>query len=847
MTRRSLTNGLARAAVRFKPAAFAGTFVALMMAAFIVSACGILLESGVRASAPPQRYADVPVVAAADQHARLTDGGGDDGDDGSELLPDAARLDAALVSEIAAAPGVATAIPDVSYPLRTSTGAVTAHGWGSTAFTGNKLAQGAAPRTAHQVVLDQATARAQRATVGDQVTLTAADGAHRFEVSGIAEPAARAALRAPTAWFTDQRAVALSGHPGKIDAVAVLAAPGTATGDLADQVRRAVEGKAKVHTGDGRGGVEEPGVAEAKELLTGLGGSFGGVATMVAVFTAAGTVALCVGQRSREFALLRAIGATPRQLRRSIATEALLIAPIAGAVGCLPGIALAHWWFDQLQDKGAIPEAVRLHVSWIPLVSAVGAGVLAAVLAGLLAARRPARTKPGQALSEAAVERFRPGVIRTVLGVGALVGGIVLARVAAGESGDDAANLALGVVMLFMLSVSLLGPIIARLCAWLIGLPLRAGGAPAGLAAANTRANSRRLASAITPIVLAMAFSSTLVFLHTSEDHARDDQRRAGIVADHIVTDPDGLPADTAARAARTPGVRTAVGLLRAGVLVPTGSGETRMLTSAAAQGVSGTGDALRTVQDLDVRAGDQSAIGRPDTVAVDALLADSADAEVGDRLQIVLPDGSTAKPKIVAVYGRGLGVAQLTLPRAALAPHVTAAFDTDVFVQRTPGGDPDRVAAALAPLGTVTDRDGYAEAQDKDREINVWANTTMAAVLGGFAAVAAANTLVMTVLDRRRELSTLRLIGSTRRQVLGMIRWEALLVGVAGVAIGTAIALITLNPMTRGITGTSPYIPPGLYAAFAGAALLIGLLSSTLPARLALRRTSMVGAGEKQ
>ncbi len=633
--------------------------------------------------------------------------------------------------------------------------------------------------------------------------LTAADGTHRFEVSGIAKPATRAALREPTAWLTDQRAVALSGHSGKIDAVAVLATPGTPTGDLADQVRQAVAGKAKVHTGDGRGGVEEPGVAEAKEVLTGLGGSFGGVATLVAVFTAAGTVALCVGQRSREFALLRAIGATPRQLRRSIAIEALLIAPIAGAVGCLPGIALAHWWFGQLHDKGAVSEPVRLHVSWIPLVSAVGAGVLAAVLAGLLAARRPAKIKPGQAMSEAAVERFRPGVIRTVLGAGALVGGVVLARVAAGESGGDAANLALGVVMLFMLAVSLLGPIIARLCAWLISLPLRAGGAPAGLAAANTRANSRRLASAITPIVLAMAFSSTLVFLHTSEDHARDYQRRAGIVADHIVSAPDGLPADTAARAARTPGVRTTVVLLRAGVLVSTASGETRMLTSAAAQGVSATGDALRTVQDLDVRTGDQSAIGRPDTVAVDALLADAADVEVGDRLQIVLPDGSAARPEVVAVYGRGLGVAQLTLPRAA-----------------------------LAPLGTVTDRDGYAEAQDEDREINVWANTTMAAVLGGFAAVAAANTLVMTVLDRRHELSTLRLIGSTRRQVLGMIRWEALLVGAAGVAIGTAIALITLNPMTRGITGASPYVPPSLYVAFAGAALLVGLLSSTLPAR---------------
>ncbi|MBB5934904.1 ABC transporter permease [Streptomyces zagrosensis] len=845
--RRSLSNGLARAAIRFKPAAFAGTFVALMMAPLIVSGCGILLESGIRASAPPQRYADVPVVAAADQRVHVMTGSGKDGEDQDELVPDAARLDAALITKIAKAPGVAAAIPDVSYPVRARTGTVTAGGWGSTAFTGVRLATGTAPRTATEVALDPATAQAQRVKVGDQATVTTADGAHRFRVTGITKPLTRAALDGPTLWFTDQRAIQLSGHPGKIDAVAVLAAPGTATADLADQVKKAVNGKAKVHTGDDRGGVEEPDLAEAKELLIALGGSFGGMATMVAIFTASGTVALCVGQRSREFALLRAIGATPRQLRRSIATEALLVAPIAGLAGCLPGIALAHWWFGQLQDKGAIPEPVRLQVSWIPLVAAVGAGVLASVFAGLLAARRPAKIKPGQALSEASVERFNPGIIRTVLGAAALVGGIVLASIAAKESGEDAANAALGVVMLFMLAVSLLGPLISRACSWLIGLPLRTGGASAHLAAANTRANSRRLASAITPITLAMAFSSTLVFMHTSEDHAMADQRRAGIVADHIVTSPGGLSADTTARAARTKGVDTAVGLLRTGALVPVGSGDSRYLLSSSAQGISGTGNDLRAVQDLDFRAGDPAAIGRPGTVAVDALLAESAKVDVGDRLHMALPDGSAARPKVVAIYGRGLGVAQLTLPRAAVAAHVTAAYDNDVLIKDAPGSDPDKVAAALAPLGDVTDRDGYAAAQDKDREISAWANTTMAAVLGGFAAIAAANTLIMTVLDRRRELSTLRLIGSTRRQILGMVRWEALLVGVAGIVLGTAIALITLNPMMHGITGSAPHVPPGLYAAFAGATLLLGLVSTTLPARLALRTAGLGGAGEKQ
>ncbi|MEU3773341.1 FtsX-like permease family protein [Streptomyces sp. NPDC032472] len=125
---------------------------------------------------------------------------------------------------------------------------------------------------------------------------------------------------------------------------------------------------------------------------------------------------------------------------------------------------------------------------------------------------------------------------------------------------------------------------------------------------------------------------------------------------------------------------------------------------------------------------------------------------------------------------------------------------------------------------------------QSLDRALGAWANTTMAAVLGGFAAVAAANTLVMTVLDRRRELRMLRLIGSTRRQVLRMLRWEALLIGGAGTALGTAIALATLTPLTRAVTGAPPHIPPLLHTSIAAAVLGLGPAATLIPGRWALR-----------
>ncbi|MFF8503989.1 FtsX-like permease family protein [Streptomyces anulatus] len=850
-------NGLARAAVRFRPASFAGTFVALMMSALIVTACGILLETGVRASVPPVRYADAPVVAAADQYEYVVTGSGEDREEEAVPLPDNARVDVGLAARAAEAPGVATAVPDFTFPVRaadagTGSGsggadsgvrelpvperAFAAHGWGSHVFTGTALTAGSAPRTG-EVVLDAGTARAAKAAAGDTVTFDTAAGRRDFRVAGVAEagPAEGArstgAAQAPV-WFSDAEAATLAGHPGRADAIAVLAEPGVGADALAASVEQALAGSgAKVRTGDDRGAVEDPGLGYAKETLFGLGGSFGGIATIVAVFTAAGTVALSVSQRAREFALLRAVGATPRQIRRAVAAEALLVAPLAGLLGTLPGIGLAHWWFGQLQDRGAIPEAVQVHVSGIPLLVAVAVGLLTALGAGWAAGRRPARIKPGQALSEASMERLRPGVIRTVLGIGALAGGAFLTGVSANSTGDDAAGSALGVVMCFMLAVALLGPLVARLCAGLFGLPLRGAGPAGELAAANSRTNAKRLASAITPIVLAMAFASTLVFLHTSESHIADGQLRAGITADHVVTDPAGLPVDAVERAARTPGVDAAVGLLNTQVLVPVGSGEFSSLQGAAAQGVTGTGAGLAKVQDLDVREGSLDRLGEG-RVAIDRTLANAADVGVGDRLPLHLPDGTKSAPEIVAVYGRGLGLATVTLDRASLAGHVSSGFDSTLLVR---GGS----AKALAALGEVTDASGFATERSLDAKLGAWSNNTMAGVLGGFAAIAAVNTLVMTVLDRRRELGTLRLVGSTRRQVLGMLRWESLLVATVGVVLGSAIAAATLFPMVRGTTGEAPYVPLLLYGSFVAAVGGLALLAVTLPARSALRRWS--------
>ncbi|GAA2138311.1 ABC transporter permease [Kitasatospora kazusensis] len=844
-----MTNGLARASVRFRPSSFVGSFVALFFGAAIIMACGTLMQTGLTAHVTPVRYAHAPVIVAATPEARITVHSGNETRTAAAALPERARVDAGLVARIAAQPGVAVALPDSAFPVQSGPGStlppLTGRNFSALTVAGPQgapLAQGRAPGDG-EVLLDTSTAQAAGLAVGSSVTLTAPGGRGSYRISGLTASQADHA----SAWFADGAAEQLSGHPGRVDAIAVLPREGVSTKTLAQQVGQTVGTGGEVLTGDARGAAEQPGLAQGKQVLLGLGGSFGGIAAMTAVFVVMGTVALATGQRAREFALLRAIGATPRQIRRTIATEAALLAPMAGAAGVLPGLALARWWFDALVSRGAVPAGVALSTGVVPIAVAVGASLLAALASGHLASRRPAKLRPSQALGEAAVERARPGTVRTVIGLLAVAGGVAMAAIAANLTGENAANVALGVVMSFLLAVALLGPLLARFATGLLGTPLRAGGGAAGsLAADNTRANARRLASAITPIVMVTAFCGTLLFLQSTIRHVSAAQIRTGVVADQVIgSKGPGLPVDTAGQIARLPGVDASIGVLHSGAVYRSGD----VLASATALGISGDPARLPRVLDLGVKDGSLAALGgSADTVAIDASLADTLGVKVGDRAPLWLGDGTEVRPTVVATYERGLGLGQLLLPRAALTGHVTGGFDTEVLVADTPGADRAAVAAAAvtrlgSPMVTVTDSAGYTAQADRDLELNSWANTVMAGVLGGFAAVAAANTLVMTALDRRREVGLLRLAGATRRQVRGMMRWEALLVAATGLLVGGAIAWITLVPVARGLTGAAPYVPVGTALPLAAGTVALALAATALPTR-ALLRTRPVEAG---
>ncbi|MFJ2738553.1 FtsX-like permease family protein [Streptomyces sp. NPDC087440] len=835
-----MSNGLARAAVRFRPASFVGSFVALLLGAAVIAGCGALLQTSLLAKVEPVRYAHAPVVVAADPYTSLTMNRGSENEQTISVpLPERGRVDTALAVRIAARPGVASAVPDAPFPVQQpKAGALT----GGNIAAAGPLAAGRAP-SAGEVVLDRRAAGQAGVKPGDRIRLAAPGGTGTYTVSGLAD----SSPLGTQAWFAAPTADRLSGHPGKADAILVTPKRGTDADTLAAQVGQAVGDRAQVLTGKDRGGAELPALAAGKTYLLGLGASFGGIAAMTAVFVIMGTLALATNQRAREFALLRAIGATPQQIRRTIATEAMMLAPAAGLLGAIPGYALARWWFAELVERGAVPPQITLETGPLPVVAAVLISVLAALGAGRLAARKPSKLRPGLALGAAAVPSATLGKVRVGFGIGFCAGGAAMAAVASQLGGDAAATTALGVVLCFLAGVALLGPMIAQIGTGFLAFPLKSGalGASGSLSADNTRANARRLASAITPIVMVIAFCGTLVFMQSSIREASSRNVSAAVVADRVLTSGSGLPAETAGYAAALPGVESATGILRTGVVYES----MQNLVTATALGVSGNPADLPKVLDLGLKDGSFAALAKG-TVALDGRLAENLGVRTGDRVPLRLGDGTKVTPKLVATYDRGLGVGQVLMPRADVAAHVTAPYDTQVLVAAKPGSEQGALAKELqrlAPSAAVTDAAGYGVQADLTQELGAWANTVMAAVLGGFAAIAAVNTLVMTVLERRREVGLLRLSGTTRRQVRGMMRWEALLVAGTGLILGSAIAWITLLPIARGITGSGPHIPMTVAVPLAAGAVLLTVAATAFPTRALLRvRPLEAGAGKQ-
>ena len=818
---------LALHTLRFRTGGFAASFVVLFLGGIIVMSCGGLMETGIRTAVPPQRLAAAPIVVTADPS-----------------LLERARLDAGLAGVVQAVSGVAQAVPDVSVPatlLRdhqpVADGGGFGHGWTSAALAPYTLTEGRSPQRPGEVVLDDALLTKAGAEVRGTVELAVAGGSRQFHVVGAVHSDSVHSDGFPAVFFAEPDVQGLATAPGKIDSIGVLAAPGVDVGELRRGVEAALRGRsATVLTGDHRGLAEFSGVPGAGETLIVLAAVFGGLAVMVAVFVVASTLALSVQQRYREMALLRAIGATPGQLRRMVLGEATVLAVLATALAYLPNVYAGRWLLGQLATAGVVPSVIGYRQGWVPTASAAGIALITALGAAYIAGRGAARARPADALVEASLPRRWLGWIRLLFAMLCLGGALALTIVTATVmSGPVAASTAGPMAMLWAAGLALLGPGLTRVLIAVLRWPLRAVSGQAGyIAMNNVNARRIRVAGAITPIMLATGLATAFIYMQTSQAaasaRAYTDSLRADAV---LISTTDGFPVDFVRAVEKLPGVAAASAAVpSSGYFLP---GDDR--DTVAVLGVSAEGAAETTTTPL--TAGALSDLSGP-TVALTARQAAQRGYQLGDTVRMRLGDGTEVELRVVALFTARPGYETMLLPAPLVVEHTTSGLVPQILVRARPGTDQARLTDALAadqPGVRVANREEILAGQAKQEQTEAWVNYLLVAMIIGYTVVSLVNTLVIATGERRREFALQRLIGSTRGQILRMMSVEAILIAVSGVLLGTAVAGATLLAFGIALDGRPlPDGPPWIYLAVVGAAGLLTLAATLLTTMLVLQ-----------
>lgn len=811
---------LAFATLRNRKGSFLGAFTALFCAAALVCGCGLLFMTGLAGSTTPERYAGAPVLVAGDQSVHEVEADKGKTKVKSKPITDRAWVEASLANRLAALPGVHSVATEVTFAAYLPGGRSTeswGHGWGSAVLGGFTLSAGRAPSASDEIVVDATTAHKLGLSPGSSVSIRTAAGEHPCRVAGVT---AQGTPDESTIFFTDAQARNLAGHAGLVSAIGVFPAAGVAPQQVAAEVLTALAGtSATVHTGQDRGAAEFLAAGTDRIRLISIGAVLAGTSLIVALLVVTGTLALSIQERQRELAVLRAVAATPKQIRKLIGGEALLVGLLGSPLGALAGIPLGAWLHSRFVAFGFIPANLRLVASPFPVIVAVFATMLASWVAARVSARRATRIRPVEALGEAELTPPDVSFARALSGILAAAGALTLTILLRALHSDAASSpVSMLAALLWCTALALLGPVVAAVAVAVLAVPMRASQVGGFLAASNLRTSAHRLASVITPLALLIAMACTILFTHTTVDSAAAAQVRQGTKADYIL----GPQVDERAVAAvkSVPGVQAVTEVMHA--TVRDGLIARTVLAVSPAN--------LTRNLDLQVEAGTLGALS-PTTMAV----ASSVGYHIGDKVRLVLPDGVPVTLNVVAEYGRGLGFGDLVLDRDLVAKHVDVPLDTELLAQG-PGVSREAItaAASVEPGVGVLTQSGTTTGTTVGTKVGYVALGLILA----FTAIAVLNTLAMTIAQRRREFAALRLTGATRGQVLGMLHWEAGATVSIAALFGSGIGISVVTAYAVGMTGRgAPSIPLTWYGAILATAVLLATLATWLPARIVLTK----------
>ena len=674
------------------------------------------------------------------------------------------------------------------------------------AWQWQRLTAGRFPTGTGQALVDTNTAKAKHLALGDRLRIGTGQQRLDVEVVGLADsPTALAQEPVYVTWpdvltWREHLYVASVGIAGDAAGVAHARSVATYLRDVQTDLNRQVDVVAIV-------------------LLL-----FAAVALFVSVLVIANTFSILFAQRMRDFALLRCIGATRRQVVRSVRLEALAIGTLAGLVGLAAGTGLGHGvvaLVRHLSDSAPLGP-VDIGVGW--LIGGFLVGLVVTLVASWLPTRRVLRVSPMAALRphEDVDLRTGAGRIRLALGVLLVAGGVALLGVAIGSK-ETPVMLAGGGAA--FTGVLLLGPVLVPALIRGAGFLLaRVAGTEARLASANAVRNPRRTAATAASLLVGVTLTTAVL---TGMASARDAVVGA-MDTDHPIdlalTGATPLPSDALSRARSVPGVDAAVGL--PGVSARVGR---RELTVLAAP------DDATMLRSTEVVPG-PGEITLPPELAAD--LPDTVAVSVGDR-----------RENLHVVIAGGFGPAGL-VTAATLSGLVDHPSTYAVWVRAADGADPDDLGGDLGALAPDADlQNGLSDRAWVDLQLDVFTGAVVG-LLGisvVIALVGIANTLGLSVLERRREHALLRALGLTRRQLRRMLAAEAVLLSVVatvlGTAIGVAFAWVAVRTMVAKAFDDVPMVlPVGQLAIVVLVAAGAGLLSCLLPARRAAKVSPAAG-----
>ncbi|MFI6581689.1 FtsX-like permease family protein [Embleya sp. NPDC050493] len=770
--------------------------------------------------------------------------------------PDRPALDARLVDRLRTLPGAGDVRGSVSGPAvvvdraghlvgRVEEAVGTNHAPGPDgADPLYRVTSGRAPTAAGEVALDDAGAREAGYRVGERLRVVAGGGTLDATLVGtVHADDARIRLGATLTLFDTATAQRLFAAPGAYDLITVSTPPNAPVAALTQAVRDLVPAGAEAVTGaELTSERRDLAAAGTAGLATGLL-VFAGIALFVGTFIITNTFTMLIGRRTRELALLRAVGATRRQVTNSVRLEALATGLIGALLGLLLGIALAAGLLALLRGTDAEPPRGPLVVRPATILWSLLVGVGVTVAAAWLPTRKVARIPPMAALRAhlpgpaGLLRRNLLGLLLIVLGIG---GGYATVRTAPDGDAKSVLIVVCGVVA--VTGVLMLIPLLSVAVIGMLAHPLtRVFGVTGRLASRNALRDPRRTAATASALMIGLFLVTGLTVIGASLRDSLDHAAARGLTADYAVSTTlrDPIAPATVERIGRLPHVAAA-----------------SVYRSTVAEIAGGE----RELAALDPVAGPQVlrfdfVEGGPEALATDLLVerieARERGLKVGSTVPVTFPDGVSGTLRVGGIYRGNPIVTPYLVSTRILDPHLERPLGRQVFVRSVPG----ETKALRTTLDEAFGADPALRVQSKgelrrglaagiDLLLNIVYGLLGMAVL--IAVIGIVNTLAMSVLERTREIGLLRAIGLDARRVRDLIRLEAALISLfgalLGVGLGVGVGALAVRGIDLGNVPLAATIPWLRIALFVLGAIGVGVLAAAWPARRAARM-SVLGA----